>query len=737
MVTVKPITADASHFVLRCAVPAPFYALLDYLPPKKFSKNSELRPGVRLSLPLGSRRVTGVLVEVASQSDLDSDKLKPALEVLDENPLIDAIGLELLKWVAQYYQHPVGETFTLALGPRERRGEPPMPFGEAGVRLNLRGQGLAENSLSRAPKQAQLIAALRGGSQTLTSLVAQGISRAVVREVLAKDLIERCDLGVERPWLCEPPLTANPEQRTAITAISESFGHFQTHLLEGVTGSGKTEVYLQLIAKVIKGGGQTLLLLPEIGLTPQMIARVNARFDVPIAVLHSGLTPTQRDRHWAMARAGAAAIILGTRSAIFAPAPKLALIIVDEEHDPSLSQQDGVRYSGRDVAVKRAQLSNCPIVLGSATPSLESLSNANHGRYRLHRLTQRAGNARSPEKTVIDTRRLALQGGLSVQLQNAIRETLARDEQVLLFLNRRGFAQALTCTDCGYIAMCHHCDARMTLHRQPANLRCHHCNDRRHLPSTCPSCGSQRLTASGLGTEQTEQVLAQLFPDTPVIRADSDTMTARDAMATLAETLSHTNAAIVIGTQLLTKGHHFPKVTCVGIVDADSLLFNPDFRGEERLLQLLTQVSGRAGRESLPGHVYIQTRHPDHPLIADLLGRTYNELAQVLLEDRQTRGLPPSGAIGVLRCDSRTAEQGFGFLEQVAKTLKNPPARLIGPLPAPLSRRAGLFRSQLIIQAHNRRQLATTAGQLVTIAGQLKSPPGGRWFMDIDPVESF
>jgi len=737
MVTAKPIPTHDSAVLLRCAVPAPFYALLDYLPPKNLNENMPLEPGVRISLPLGTRRVTGVLVEVASHSEVAVNKLKAAHAVLDEQPLIDSAGIELLKWVAQYYQHPVGETFALAMGPRERRGEPPMPFGDAGVRLNLRGQGLSENALGRAPKQAQLIAVLQDGAKTFDALADLGISRAVVREVLAKNLIERCDVSHSRPWHCEVPLTANPEQRAAIAAISESFGHFQSHLLEGVTGSGKTEVYLQLIANVVARGQQTLLLLPEIGLTPQMIARVQARFDVPIAVLHSGLTPTQRDRHWAMARAGTAGIILGTRSAVFAPAPNLALIIVDEEHDPSLSQQDGVRYSGRDVAVKRAQINNCPIVLGSATPSLESLSNANQGRYQLHRLTERAGGARHPEKTVIDTRGLALQGGLSSRLQDVIRETLAQDEQVLLFLNRRGFAQALTCTDCGHIAMCHHCDARMTLHRRPAELRCHHCNDRRHLPSACPSCASQRLVANGLGTEQTEQVLTQLFPNIPIIRADSDTMTARDAMAKLAQTLTNTNAAIVIGTQLLTKGHHFPKVTCVGVVDADSLLFNPDFRGEERLLQLLTQVSGRAGRENLTGHVYIQTRHPDHPLIAQLLERSYTELAQELLTDRQQRGLPPSGAIGVVRCDSKTPEQGQRFLEQLAEALQKPPARLIGPLPAPLSRRAGLFRSQLIIQAVNRRALAETASQLVAVAGKLKSPPGGRWFMDIDPVESF
>ncbi len=335
-------------------------------------------------------------------------------------------------------------------------------------------------------------------------------------------------------------------------------------------------------------GGQVLVLLPEIGLTPQMIERFKARFQAPVITLHSSLSDSERDRHWAMARKGLAAVVLGTRSSIFVPMRKLGLIIVDEEHDSSYSQQDGLRYSARDIAVKRAQLALCPIVLGSAPPSLESLSNCDNGRYNRHHLTERAGGARPPEKHLIDIRGLNLDSGLSQPLIQAVAQALTNGQQALLFLNRRGFAPSLLCHDCGWHADCQHCDARMAVHRQGAHLRCHHCNARNQLPQTCPACFSRRLMSVGLGTEQAEAALQRLFPDFTTYRVDSDSMSSRHAMAELTQTLDNAGPCIILGTQMLTKGHHFPLVTLVGVVDADGLLFSPDFRGEERLLQLLT-----------------------------------------------------------------------------------------------------------------------------------------------------
>ncbi len=737
---------EPAPVVLRCAVPAPLYTALDYLPPKApaDTNNPVIVPGVRVRLPLGRRTLVGVVLSSHQNPSVASNKLRHVDAVLDDEPLIGAKHLALLEWAAGYYLHPIGESCVLGLSPRERRGEPPAATGQPGIALNDRGKGLPQGALSRAKKQAQLLALLQQRPHTITEIERQGISRAVIRALTTKDLITRFELASDRPFVCREPLVANPQQKSAIEGVCSNLGSFACHLLEGVTGSGKTEVYLQCIAATVARGQQVLVILPEIGLTPQMVARFESRFDSDIALLHSGLADGERDRNWSMARSGQAKIILGTRSAVFAPSHALGLIIVDEEHDVSLSQQDGLRYSARDVAVKRGQLFDCPVLLGSATPSLESMSNAVSGRYRYHQLQHRAGGAQAPSKRVLDIRGLDLAGGLSETLRQRVEAVLAKDEQVLLFVNRRGFAPSVLCHDCGWSAECDHCDARLTLHRRPAELRCHHCAQRKHLPRTCPTCHGNRLVSAGVGTEQVEQVLQQYYPATPVYRVDSDTMTGRQSMANLTNTLENTGAGIVLGTQMLSKGHHFPRVTCVGVLDADALLFNPDFRGEERLLQLLTQVGGRAGRAERPGEVVIQTRHPDHPLIQAVLEQSYDQLANTLLKQRQQHHLPPAGAIAVIRCDSRTLDAGMEFLQAVAqpadrnarREIDRYSANLIGPLPSPMARRAGLYRCQLIVHGSERREVLMAARTLQRIAASLKAPTGLRWFIDVDPVES-
>lgn len=723
-----------SNSIVKCAVPAPLFEALDY----SYSPNGPgepVQPGIRVRVPLGQRSVVGVVLATSTESE-HSGKLRAITEALDACPLIDEKLLTLLQWAAHYYVYPLGEVVMSALSPRERRGEPPASTGIPGIELNQRGKGLPEHALRRAPKQALCLRLLQAGAQSFDALEQAGVSRAVVRELMAKDLVMACD--IKRPSLLHltPNLPPTKEQATAIAAINRSHGQFACHLLHGITGSGKTEVYLQCIAQVVARGQQALVLVPEIGLTPQMIQRFEARFGHVIAVLHSGLADSERDRHWAMARDGSAAIVIGTRSAVFAPLYNPGIIIVDEEHDPSFQQQDGFRYSGRDTAVKRAQLLGCPIVLGSATPSLESWHNTVHGRYQLHTLHERAGGALEPSKTVIDIRGIDTHGGLSPTLLQAARETLAQGLQVLLFLNRRGFAPALMCHDCGWVAGCSHCDARLTLHRQPPSLRCHHCSDRRGLPLTCPQCGSRRLVSEGMGTEQTEMALRTLLPDTRIIRADSDSMTTRHAMTHLAQELEIGQPCVVLGTQLITKGHHFPKVTCVGVIDADGLLFSPDFRGEERLLQLLTQVAGRAGRATLPGRVFIQTRHPEHPIIQQVLEQPYGDLANQLLEARVSALMPPVGALAIMRCDSRQLKQGLEFLASVAENYRPQRCRIIGPLPAAMARRAGLFRSHLVIHGAKRSLVLQAARELAKRAMSSKRPQGLRWAMDVDPAES-
>ncbi len=728
---------DKAQTLLRCAVPVPVRGYLDYLP---VSGNEALPvTGGRILVPLGSRQLVGIVTEILGSTDINPAKLKRAKVYLDETALIDPNVLRLLAWTADYYQHPPGETLVLGLSPRERRGEPPANVQEAGFDLTLRGQGLSESALSRAPRQQALIVALRSGPKTRAELRALGFNSDNFRALTARALIEPVNIFADKNWDCRAPLSANTHQNAAIEAMSSSLGQFACHLLEGVTGSGKTEVYLQAIADALARQEQTLVLVPEIGLTPQLLQRFNERFDAPIVTLHSGLGNAERDRNWHAARTGEAAIIIGTRSAVFAPMRSPGLIIVDEEHDISLNQQDGLRYSARDVAVKRAQLSGCPIVLGSATPSLESMANATSARYQWHRLTKRAGGAHPPTKRLIDIRGLALRAGLSPQLETKMTEVLSRGEQVLLFLNRRGFAPTLLCHDCGWIAECQNCDARQTLHKKPPRVQCHHCGQQNPLPKHCPKCHGHRLVASGLGTEQTEQALRKDFPEVPVYRVDSDSMSGRHAMSTFTQTIEQTGPCIMLGTQLLAKGHHFPKVTCVGVLDADSLLMSPDFRGEERLAQLLTQVGGRAGRAQKPGEVIIQTRHPEHPIMTAVLEKDWRSLSAQLLSSREAQGLPPNGALAALRCDSANPESGAAFLLAVINAYRGTSpdlsTRLVGPLSAPMARRAGLYRSHIVITGPQRSKVHASVKALVAIASGQRLPKGLRWFVDIDPSE--
>jgi len=571
----------------------------------------------------------------------------------------------------------------------------------------------------------------------MTELKAEGFSPAVMKALKDHALVENCELTTEAAWQTRsPPLPANAEQQCAIDQIVAAAETFSVHLLYGVTGSGKTEVYLQSVADCLNRGRQALVLLPEIALTPQTLARFESRFEAPVIALHSGMGDAERDRAWAASRRGHAAVILGTRSSVFVPLLKPGLIIVDEEHDAAYVQQDGFRYSARDVAIKRAQLEQCPVVLGSATPSLESWHNAELGRFQRHSLTQRAGAATLPALRQIDIAGLELSAGLSPELLNKIETALERRHQVLVFLNRRGFANALLCHDCGWSSDCADCAARMTLHKTPPGLHCHHCGRRSALPRQCPRCQSRRLVGTGIGTQQTETFLAERFADFPVIRVDSDTMTSRQSMPDLIEQLGSGDPVLMIGTQMLSKGHHFPHVTLVAVVDADALLFSPDFRGEERLLQLLTQVGGRAGRDGTPGAVLIQTRHPDHPLMQHL-GRPYHTALPALLNQRSQAGLPPHGALGVIRCDSQDRQEGLGFLSQIRNGVTAPRgAQIIGPLPAAMARRKNRYRSQLVISAKSRSMLAKVIADLITTAEATRQSHRLSWSVDIDPYES-
>ena len=566
---------------------------------------------------------------------------------------------------------------------------------------------------------------------------------ATLKTLQGKGWIESC--VIESPAMdaaspADTPHTLNPSQQAAVDAICAGLDRYHPFLLEGVTGSGKTEVYLQAIAAVITSGRQSLVLVPEIGLTPQLVARFRRRFPVPVAVLHSGLADRERLFAWQQARSGEAAIIIGTRSAIFTPLANPGLLVIDEEHDSSLKQQEGMRYSARDLAVWRARRLDIPVVLGSATPSLESLHNVEQQRYRHLVLPERTGAAQLPGFRIIDVCKQPLEQGLSRALLNRIRGHLEADGQVLLFLNRRGFAPTLICHACGWVAECRRCDARMTLHQRDRELRCHHCGSQRPIDPACPECSATDLRPLGQGTERVAEVLAAQFPDVESLRIDRDTTRRKGELASHLARAESGEARILLGTQMLAKGHHFPGVTLVAILNVDQGLFGTDFRSSERMAQLIIQVAGRAGRHDRPGEVVIQTHHPDHPLLQQLIRQGYPAFARVALAERRAAGLPPASHIALIRADATRQALPLEFLEGVRlriELLGDGQLEIWGPVPATMERRAGRFRAQLLLQSGNRGKLQHALGTLVRQLEQAREARQVRWSVDVDPADTF
>jgi primosomal protein N' (replication factor Y) len=534
--------------------------------------------------------------------------------------------------------------------------------------------------------------------------------------------------------------TLNPAQQQAVDAVLAELDGFAPFLLDGVTGSGKTEVYLELIERVLAREQQALVLVPEIGLTPQLVTRFRQRLDTPLALLHSGLSDHERLGAWQRARSGEAGVIIGTRSAIFTPMARPGLIVVDEEHDASLKQQDGFRYSARDLAIWRARKLDIPVILGSATPSLESLLNVEQGRYRQIDLPERTGVARPPGFHVLDVRNLSLEDGLSQPLMQGMRRHLDAGDQVLLFLNRRGFAPTLMCYDCDWIAECRRCDARMTWHQHDGLLHCHHCGSQRPVDTTCPECQGSELHPLGQGTERVEQALDKHFPDVTRVRIDRDTTRRKGELDRLLEQAHAGEGRILLGTQMLAKGHHFPNVTLVGILDADHGLFSTDFRASERMAQLIVQVAGRAGRHERPGEVVIQTCHPDHPLLQLLINQGYPAFARAALAERQAAHMPPITGMALFRAEAPAADTALAFLDSVAARIQasgNSAVETWGPLPATMERRAGRYRAQLVLQSEQRGQLQRLLSSVVRQLDTAREARKVRWSVDVDPADTY
>ena len=725
--------------IVRVALAVPLPRFFDYL------YLPDLTPivGGRVLVPFGSQKRVGIVVDLPASSDVAKEKLKPIIDVLDAESLFNSTTWDWLDWSANYYRAALGDVLFQALPVKLRNGESAVKNDRTFWRItDLGKQALESGDLKRAKKQIEALNLL------LTQDLEKGnneISSAIWSALKGKDYVEEIIVPTEqKSWqqtLGDNPLvnldnrlTLNKQQALVFSQLLFQEG-FNVWLLEGVTGSGKTEIYLQYIEEVLKKGKQVLVLVPEIGLTPQTVRRFQARFNVEIDVLHSNLNDTQRLNVWERARTGQSAIVIGTRSALFTQFSDLGLIILDEEHDGSFKQQDGWRYHARDLGIVLAQKLNIPILLGSATPSLESVNNVQNGKYHHLVLSKRAGNATALRQFVIDLKHQRIQNGLSEPLLKRMQEHLEKGNQVLLFLNRRGFAPVLLCHECGWIDECHHCEKPYTYHQHQRVLRCHHCGAQKTVPMQCGHCGSTHLVTTGLGTEQLEETLKARFPQYNIARIDRDSTARKGKLEGYLEDIQQGKSQILIGTQMLAKGHHFPNVTLVALVNVDNALFSLDFRAEERLAQLYVQVAGRSGRAEKQGEVVLQTHYPDHPLLTTLLEKGYQAFAEETLKLRHNMGLPPFSFQALFKAQCRHSEEAENALSQLASFFyeqKIEGLQVLGPIPAPFSKKAGQYRWQLLLQHASRKQLQAA---LSRYSPELIKSSQVRLILDVDPLD--
>lgn len=729
---------EINQTILSIAINTPLRKTFDYLPPEAITTD-KLIPGIRIVVPFGKQKQIGILLQVKNTTDLPLSKLKNAFEVLDENPILPTTILSLCDFASEYYQHPIGEVIVGSLPTALREGQAAVLSKESLFRLTPLGANIDIAELKYAHQQSRIVELLKKHTEGLSrqELLQYDIQTNALTALIAKGYVQKYSVDKLKRHPITSHLVLNEHQSLAVSTITKTDSFFP-YLLEGVTGSGKTEVYLQIMAHLLSQQKQVLILVPEIGLTPQTLARFQSRFAVPIAVLHSGLSEKERLHAWLEASQGIAQIIIGTRSAIFTPMPNLKLIILDEEHDASFKQQSGFRYSAKDLAVMRGKIENIPVVLGTATPSLETFYNAKKNRFVHLKLPNRVANAIMPKFHLLDIRNKKLEEGLSPLLLQQMEKHLAHDGQILLFLNRRGFAPILLCHQCGWTAQCHRCDARLAFHNHLQQLICHHCGTQRKIYARCSECHSKELLLLGLGTERLEQILRQHFPDIPAIRIDRDSTRRKGSMEKMLANIQNGQSRIMIGTQMLSKGHHFPNVTMVGIIDIDSSLYSLDFRAQERLGQTIIQVSGRAGRADKPGEVFIQTHNPNHPLLLKLIDKGYTHFAESLLHERKSAILPPFSYLALFRAEATKADAPQAFLTEVKNLLqatKNESIKVLGPIPAMMERKAGKYRAQLLIQTKQRQQLQKLLQMKLLEIESLPSKRHVRWSIDIDPIE--
>ncbi|WP_203301700.1 primosomal protein N' [Marinobacter sediminum] len=720
--------------IARIALNRPLRRLFDYRIPEGLS----LTPGQRVQIPFGRQQATGLVVDTNVQPP-EGITIKPVSSAAENWPALPAETFRLLSWASDYYQHPLGECLFTALPTALRRGRP----AKEKPKVWWIATGSPDTLPPNARKQKALLAWLAEKPDGVPEeeITQAGYTRAQIKALEDKQLIAVVshDTGhqsITSPEAHQRTPQLSPAQQATVSQLARPSDGFGASLLYGITGSGKTELYLHYLKTNLEAEQQALVLVPEINLTPQTVARFRHYFGDRIVVWHSALNDGERLSTWLKIRNGEPVILIGTRSAVVLPFTKLKAIIVDEEHDSSYKQGEGFRYSARDMAVYRAHLNACPVILGSATPSLESYHNAQQQKYQLIRLEERAGNALPPTISLLDIRSRPLEGGLSQPALEAIRQTIDSGQQALVFVNRRGFAPVMMCFDCGHMVECPRCDTRLTYHRRDRAMRCHHCDYQAAATKHCPKCESDAFKPVGQGTERTEDILAATFPDTPIVRVDRDSTQRKGSIQKILDTVNTGKPCVLVGTQMLAKGHDFPGVTLVVVVNADGGLFSVDFRAPEQLLQTLLQVSGRAGRGLVPGKVLVQTCHSDHPLLQTLCKGRYLDMADQLLAERETGQFPPFRAMAIFRAEADTMEQGLQLLDSIKPLAQAPGIDVWGPLPALIARRADRHRSQLILNADNRKRLNVLLKDICNQLDQRKLQGKVKWMIDVDPQET-
>ncbi len=734
------------------AIALPLYQVFDYA----IDEQDPTVPGTRYQLPFGHRNKIGILLESADSSVHDLTKIKTASEPLDQRPIVDTHMLSLVRWIADYYLQPVGEVLFHCLPAYLRKGRARNPARIKTWRLTMPNPATNAECIDllqqRSPRQFEICEALRGNANGLNAAGLKAVNlnwHAVIRALEAKQLVEWSWASPRATYSASSSASASPaspkvpqlsdEQQRVTQQIESHLQSFVVHLIDGVTGSGKTEIYLRLIASTLGRQQQVIYLVPEIGLTNQLIERVQARFGDCFVTSHSGLTEVQRYQAWEGFSRGDASIMLGTRSSLFSQCPRLGLIIVDEEHDHSYRQQDGVRYHARDVAIKRAQMLDIPILLGSATPSLESIANCTRKTYHRFQLDQRPTQNPPPRIELLEVRENGLKFGCGQQTLDRIEQHLQAAGQVLIYLNRRGFAPVVMCHECSWQAQCQNCDSRLTLHQSVDRLVCHHCGYKQGLPSECPSCAHPTIKHYGIGTEQLEQGLVRHFPETTIMRIDRDVITSREALRSRIEQLKTGEPCILIGTQMIAKGHDYPGITLSVILDADQALFSASYRASERLLQTLYQVAGRAGRGKRKGEAILQTGFPQHPMMLAVAQRDYRLVAQDLLQEREMLGLPPYARVVMFRADGLNLKSAIEKLEAIKAIISAqqelPNISCIGPIPALMTRRIGRYRAQLCILAADYQRLRGLLARAMPEIQRVSSTQQVYWSVDVDAFD--